>query len=215
MSISGVGFQNFKYYGHIGVDNEGNPVYYDPKKAKAKKPIFIDFKENVTPEQRKIIAEKLEAKIRQQEAIEKALNDHGRINPLKDKVYLDENGELTTWKPGIIDPHREEKEAAAKKKLAGLAAALITAGLAFIFRGKIKNGAKQLLEAVKPYLKGAVVKGKDLIKKGIGLAKPVIEKAGKAVKEVAKKGAELVKPAVAYVKNGAGKVVNYVKNLVK
>ena len=56
---------------------------------------------------------------------------------------------------------------------------------------------------------------KDLVKRGIGLAKPVIEKAGKAVKEVAKKGAELVKPAVAYVKNGAGKVVNYVKNLVK
>ena len=214
MSIGGVGLQNFKYYGHIGVDNEGNPVYYDPKKAKAKKPIFIDFKENVTPEQRKIIAEKLEAKIRQQEAIEKALNDHGRINPLKDKVYLDENGELTTWKPGIIDPHREEKEAAAKKKLAGLAAALITAGLAFIFRGKIKNGA-QLLEAVKPYLKGALTKGKDLVKRGIGLAKPVVEKAGKAVKEVAKKGAELVAPAIKYVKEGAGKAAAFLKGLVK
>jgi len=218
MAIGGVDLNRTSYYyqNRVGVDNQGNPVYYDPKKAQ-KKHIFIDFKEGVTPEQREEIAKKIEAKIKQQEAIEKALKDHGRINPTKDKVFLDANGELTTWKPGIIaDPKTQEENAAkARKTAAALAGTLIAAGLAFLFRGKIKTGAIKLAEAIKPFVKNTVTKGKDLVKKGFGMVKPALAKVTDTAKGLVTKGIELAAPAVKYVKHTAGKAVVYLKNLVK
>lgn len=218
MAIGGVDFNktNFYYQNRIGVDNQGNPVYYDPKKAN-KKALFIDFKNDITPEQREEIAKKIEAKIKQQEAIEKALKDHGRINPRKDKVFLDANGELTTWKPGLIPDSttQEEKETKARKTLAALAGAALAAGLAILFRGKIKAGAAKLAEVITPFAKTALTKGKDLAKKGIGLVKPAVTKTANAAKGLVNKGIELVAPAVKYVKGAAANAVKYLKNLVK
>ena len=208
MSTLGVGAINPYYLNHIGVDPEGNPVVYDTEKAhKARKtPTFINFTPSVKPEQRKEIEKYIELKIKQQQLIEQILKDKGHIDPRHDKVYIDpKTGELTTWepgiynlnfdptknfKPGIYDPEQREKAEKSGKTLMGVLGALTAAGLAFLFRGKIKAGALKAGAAIKPYVKTAITKGKGLLNKGIELAKPVIAQA---------KG--MVSKAVAYVKN--------------
>ncbi len=202
MSIQGLNFNTIRPHG-IGVDSNGNPVYYDPNKAQKykKQPIFIDFAPTTTPEQREQIAKLVEAKIKQQQAIMEALKEKGKIDPRHDKVFIDpKTGELTTWKPGIYDPKQREKANKAGKTLGTVLGAALALGLAFIFRGKLKTLGTKAIETLKPYLKTAMTKGQGLLNKG---------------KEVLTKGVELAKPTLTKAKGLVNQAYTYVKNLVK
>ena len=202
MSIQGLNFNTIRPHG-IGVDSNGNPVYYDPNKAQKykKQPIFIDFAPTTTPEQREKIAKLVEAKIKQQQAIMEALKEKGKIDPRHDKVFIDpKTGELTTWKPGIYDPEQREKANKAGKTLGTVLGAALALGLAFIFRGKLKTLGTKAIETLKPYLKTAMTKGQGLLNKG---------------KEVLTKGVELAKPTLTKAKGLVNQAYTYVKNLVK
>ena len=217
MSIQGLNFNTIRPHG-IGVDSNGNPVYYDPNKAQKykKQPIFIDFAPTTTPEQREQIAKLVEAKIKQQQAIMEALKEKGKIDPRHDKVFMDpKTGELTTWKPGIYtpdfdptknfkpgiyDPEQREKANKAGKTLGTVLGAALALGLAFIFRGKLKTLGTKAIETLKPYLKTAMTKGQGLLNKG---------------KEVLTKGVELAKPTLTKAKGLVNQAYTYVKNLVK
>lgn len=202
MSIQGLNFNTIRPHG-IGVDSNGNPVYYDPNKAQKykKQPIFIDFAPTTTPEQREKIAKLVEAKLKQQQAIMEALKEKGKIDPRHDKVFIDpKTGELTTWKPGIYDPKQREKANKAGKTLGTVLGAALALGLAFIFRGKLKTLGTKAIETLKPYLKTAMTKGQGLLNKG---------------KEVLTKGVELAKPTLTKAKGLVNQAYTYVKNLVK
>ena len=202
MSIQGLNFNTIRPHG-IGVDSNGNPVYYDPNQAQKykKQPIFIDFAPTTTPEQREKIAKLVEAKLKQQQAIMEALKEKGKIDPRHDKVFIDpKTGELTTWKPGIYDPKQREKANKAGKTLGTVLGAALALGLAFIFRGKLKTLGTKAIETLKPYLKTAMTKGQGLLNKG---------------KEVLTKGVELAKPTLTKAKGLVNQAYTYVKNLVK
>lgn len=188
MSIGGVETNKAMLISRIGVDPNGNPVVFDPNKVKNKKQsLFIEPHKGLIAPTRAEIAKKIEAKLRQEEAIKKALEEKGYIDPRNDKVYLDSDGNLDTWKPGIIDPHAKEKQEAARKRTATVLGGLAALALGFLFRGKIKAGAAKLYEAVKPFVKNALTKGKDVIKKGVDLVKPAVTNAAKTVKTAALK----------------------------
>lgn len=209
----GVGAINPYYLNRVGVEPNGDPVVFDPEKArKAKKtPIFVDFAPGVTPDQRKEIAKYIELRIKQEQLIAEILKNKGKIDPYHDKVYIDtKTGELTTikpgliqlekdfdptknFKPGIYDPEQREKAEKRTKTLLGIAGALVAAGLGFLFGGKIKTGVVKAAEKLKPYVKNAIAQGKDMINKGKEAIKPyvnaVIEKGKKIFNKFAHKPA--------------------------
>ena len=119
-----------------------------------------------------------------------------KVNPNKDSVFIDpRTGELTTIKPGIYDPEKTEKKG--KGGLIALGATVVTAALAFIFRGKIKN-VPFVKNTVIPALKnaGTWVKGKWTAIKSSGVVKTVtdgVKKGWNAVKTYAGKAWNAVK----------------------
>jgi hypothetical protein len=118
-----------------------------------------------------------------------------KVNPHKDSVFIDpRTGELTTIKPGIYDPDKEEKKG--KGGLIALGAAVVTAALAFVFRGKIKNI---------PFVKNTVI---PAVKNGWTAVKGFAGKAWTATKTYAGK-------AYNAVKNVATKAWDAVKNFFK
>ena len=58
----GVGAINPYYLNRVGVEPNGDPVVFNPDKARKinKQPIFIDFAPTTTPEQRKKLSEYIE-----------------------------------------------------------------------------------------------------------------------------------------------------------
>lgn len=62
---------------------------------------------------------------------------NNKFNPKTTPIFIDpKTGELVPLKPGIYDPNQKEKS---NKGLYAALAAIGTAVLAFVFRGKIKN----------------------------------------------------------------------------
>ncbi|MCM1338827.1 MAG: hypothetical protein NC191_04065 [Muribaculaceae bacterium] len=120
----------------MGVDPDGNPVFYDPEKAKAKK---------------------MEAlKEKQRKAIQEILDSGRSIDPTKDKVFIDpKTGELTTIKPGLytvdesqinyvrpknpglFDPESQRKNAERRAKVATALLGVSTLAAAIFFRKQI------------------------------------------------------------------------------
>lgn len=188
MAVDGVYFGNVIYPKNPGIYHPENEAYERMKKIKNNpyvKPDRPGYKPN---------GEKIDPEVRQKqlEAIKKALAEKGRIDPTKDKVFIDpKTGELTTIKPGLIDPKAEEKRAEAGKRAAGLLGLIGAGVLAFLFRGKIKGGVAKFIKAAKPFIKNLLAKGKGLVQKGIGFVKPAITKAKNFVKPVLTKIAEV------------------------
>ena len=79
------------------------------------------------------------------------------------------------FKPGLIFPEKKDKTNPAKTAGTILSVATATV-LAYVFRGKIKAGAKGLWTKIQPYCNGALKKGKNLWEKGVKFVSPYIDK---------------------------------------
>lgn len=125
-----------------------------------------------------------------------------KINPSKDKVYIDySTGEYTTWQPGLIAPKMEKPTNWAIPALAGAAAL----ALAIIFRKPIGKATSKVLEKAQPYVQKVFTKSVEYAKKATGIVKPYAETAFDAVKPYLTKVSDFIKntifkPVVAYVK---------------
>ena len=123
-----------------------------------------------------------------------------KVNPHKDAIFIDpKTGELTTIKPGIYDPEKQEKKG--KGGLIALGATIAAAALAFIFRGKIAKipfVANKVLPALRNV--GTWISGKWTAVKNSGVVKTVTDG---------------VKNGFEAVKKFAGKAWDAVKNLFK
>lgn len=110
-----------------------------------------------------------------------------KVNPHKDPIFIDpRTGELTTIKPGIYDPEKQEKKG--KGGLIALGATVAAAALAFIFRGKI---------AKIPFVKNTVLPALQTAKKWV------------QTKWTTLKNAPVVNTVKNGVKNGWKAVKNY------
>lgn len=210
MAIGSVNFGN----GYFGTAAAGSYVNVKEGTARKNQNIFAGKTGNeITPEQREKLLEE----------INKIIEKNGKIDPLKDKVYIDpKTGERTTWKPGLrplepkdypknpgLIPDKEitdKKRAEARKRAAAVGAALLTAVLAFLFRGKIKGGVSKAVETLKPYFETATKKCGELFQNGFKTLEGVVDKAAKAVTPT------VVKIKDAVVKN-AGKVKTFAADL--
>lgn len=210
MSVDGINFGS----NYLGTAAAGYRADIKEEVANKKRNIFGGQSgKEITPEQRAKLLEE----------INKIIKKNGKINPFIDKVYIDpQTGKRTTWQPGLVVerpkdfkhpenpgliPDKEitdNNKATAKKRLAALGAVLLTAGLAFLFRGKIKGGVSKAAEALKPYLEKLTTGGKNVWGKAV---KSAGEFAGKA-KTFA---ADLYKS----VKTAAAPVLNKAKTVAK
>ena len=75
------------------------------------------------------------------------------VNPRHDKVFLDpKTGEYTTWKPGIIPTPEMIENNKRKRRLRFLS--LVGLGvLAYVYRGKLKQGMKIATDFIKTLMK--------------------------------------------------------------
>ena len=100
------------------------------------------------------------------------------VNPNKDKVYTNpRTGDRSTWQPGLYTvPTQESQKRVKRNRFFALA---LAAGLAFIFRGKIKQGYNLL----KPYFVKVVNPVKNFVKtKTFGVFKAIKNLVGKFIK---------------------------------
>lgn len=237
MSVDGINFGS----NYLGTAAAGYRTNIKEEVANKKRNIFDGQSgKEITPEQREKLLEE----------INKIVEKNGKINPFIDKVYIDpQTGKRTTWKPGLVIkpkdfeypknpgliPDKEitdNNKAEAKKRLAVVAGALITAGLAFLFRGKIKGGVSKAAEALKPYLEKLTTGGKgvwgkavksageyagkaktfaaDLYKSAKTAAAPVLNRAKTVVTDLCKTAKEAAAPVFESAKNYLSKLLKKV-----
>jgi len=208
MSVDGINFGN----SYLGTTAAGYRTNIKEEVTNKKRNIFDGQSgKEITPEQREKLLEE----------INKIIEKNGKINPYTDKVYIDpQSGKRTTWKPGLVVdrpknfeypknpgliPDKEVTDAnreAAKKRLAALGAVILTAGLAFLFRGKIKGGVDKVITALKPFLEKLTTGGKNVWGK-------VVKSAGKYANEAKTFAVNLYKSA----KTTAAPVLNRAKTI--